>query len=241
MLDETVHIVARYERRKLNGVDDRNDLTQPARHMAHQEKERAFLRLLGRWSRAQRQSMRVLEIGCGYGDNLLQFIRWGFSPENLVGNELLEDRSEAARQLLPAKTQILRGDACELDLEEQSFDIVLQSTVFTSILNDDFQRRLASRMWSLVAPGGGVLWYDFAYNNPKNQDVRGVSSSRIKQLFPDATGTTQRITLAPPLARFVTKIHPSLYGTLNTIPFLRSHLYCWLEKSVSSNNLSKSA
>ena len=94
--------------------------------------------------------------------------------ENLVGDEFLEDRAEVARRRLPEGIKILVGDAAEVNLEEGPFDIVYQSTVFTSILDDGFQQKLADRMWKLVKPGGGVLWYDFIYNNPNNPDVRGV-------------------------------------------------------------------
>jgi len=41
------------------------------------------------------------------------------------------------------------GDAAEIDLAEGSFDIVYQSTVFTSILDNGFQQKLADRMWAL--------------------------------------------------------------------------------------------
>jgi SAM-dependent methyltransferase len=235
---ETIEIANRYERRKILGRDDQNDLAIPARYLAHQAKERAFLSLLARWSKRQRSNMRLLEIGCGCGDNLQQFIRWGFDPHNLIGNELLGERCDLARHLLPIGVEIHVGDACELMLPEGSFDIVLQSTVFTSILDDDFQRRLADRMWSLTAPGGGVLWYDFAYDNPKNPDVRGVNLHRIRKLFPSAKLTWQRITLAPPLARMVTRIHPVLYSVFDSLPYLRTHLFCWLEKPDSTSKAS---
>src|SRR5690606_20407090 len=116
--------------------------------------------------------------------NLLDLIRLGFRPEDLVGNELREDRLAEARACLPASVVLLAGDASALDLEDRSFDIVLQSTVFTSVLDDAFQERLAARMWSLVRPGGGILWYDFTWDNPRNPDVRGVSRRRVRRLFP---------------------------------------------------------
>ena len=87
-------------------------------------------------------SKRVLEVGCGAGGNLLQLMELGFLPENLVGNELLSDRATMARQRLPAAIKILVGDAAEVGLGEGPFDIVYQSTVFTSILDDGFQQKL---------------------------------------------------------------------------------------------------
>jgi hypothetical protein len=76
-----------------------------------------------------------------------------------------------ARRRLPGAIRILVGDAAEINLDQGPFDVVYQSTVFTSILDDDFQQKLADRMWALVKPGGGVLWYDFIYSNPRNPDV----------------------------------------------------------------------
>lgn len=85
-------------------------------------------------------------------------------------------------------------------------------------------------MWDLVKPGGGVLWYDFIYDNPKNPDVKGVPVSQISELFPRGKLTVWHITLAPPIARRVTKIHPCLYSILNIIPLFRTHVLCWIEK-----------
>ena len=234
--DETHQIIARYERRKTLGNGGRDSILLPHRYLSQQEKEKHYLRLFLRWGINHIAELRVLEIGCGDGVNLLQLLRWGFQPQMLVGNELLPDRCEAARRVLPSAVQILQGDATQLALPDNSFDIVLQSTVFTSILDDQFQRQLAGRMWSLVKPGGGILWYDFVYNNPKNPDVRGVNRRRIRQLFPHGRFQFQSATLAPPLARAVTTISPRLYGVFNSLPFLRTHLFCWIEKSISQTS-----
>lgn len=228
--DEVSAIVARYDRRKQFQRDVRIDILQPHRWQVQQEKERAYLRFLQRYEPDQIPLLRLLEVGCGHGSNLQQFLRWGFAPENLVGNELLPDRCEHTRRFLPESVRILPGDACGLNLPESSFDLVLQSTVFTSILDNAFQHRLANRMWSLLAPGGCILWYDFQFNNPRNPDVRGVGLSRIRELFPQGTVHSQRVALAPPIARVVSRVHPSLYTAFNTIPWLRTHLFCWIEK-----------
>jgi hypothetical protein len=55
-------------------------------------------------------------------------------------------------------------------------------------------------MWALTKPGGGVLWYDFIYNNPRNLEVRGVPLHRIRQLFPEGTIHHWKLTLARPSA-----------------------------------------
>jgi hypothetical protein len=106
----------------------------------------------------------------------------------------------------------------------------LQSTVFSSLLDDTFQQRLADVMWSWVRPGGGILWYDFIVNNPWNPDVRGLSVARVRQLFPAGRLEFRRLTLAPPIARIATRIHPSLYAVLNLCPCFRTHVLAWVSK-----------
>lgn len=229
MKHEIEEIRSRYARRqRLPGSV--YSLLSPAVYMGEQEKERClirWIRLAGLMPVAKR---RVLEIGCGTGANLLQLLRLGFAPENIVGNELLEERAAQARHILPAGIRIVTGDACRMDFGAERFDVVLQSTVFTSILDDAFQQTLADRMWSFVTPGGGILWYDYIYNNPSNPDVRGVPVRRIRELFPEGAITTWRVTLAPPISRRVTRIHPCLYTLFNCLPFLRTHVLGWIRK-----------
>ena len=102
--------------------------------------------------------------------------------------------------------------------------------MFSSLLDDAFQQHLADAMWRWVVPGGGVLWYDFVYNNPRNRDVRGVPLARIRQLFPQARIHCRKVTLAPPIARALCRLHPALYPVFNALPLLRTHVLVWLEK-----------
>ena len=80
-----------------------------------------------------------------------------------------------------------------------------------------------------MRPGGGVLVYDFAVDNPRNADVRGVPPAQLRALFPQAACRVRRVTLAPPLARTLAALHPRLPAWLN-LPPLRTHRLCWLSK-----------
>jgi SAM-dependent methyltransferase len=231
MKGEVEQIRDRYLRRDHSSRDIMYSALRSDRFMAEQEKERIFLSMLSRFDLAAIKTIKVLEIGCGGGANILQFLRWGFPPENIKGSELMPDRCAQARHLLPVAVEIIEGDALGLRLPEDSFDIVLVSTVFTSILDESFRAQLAAKIWSLVKPGGAILWYDFIYNNPSNADVTAVTRRRLLELFPEANVRIRKITLAPPIARLVCSVHPVLYSLFNLLPFLRTHLAAWLEKA----------
>lgn len=225
--DEPRAVALRYAQR----VDDgRYDPIRPEVMRARQERERALIGLLRRHLHRPLRELDVLEVGCGHGDNLLQLLRLGADPVRLVGSELLPQRATAARLRLPAATAVHEGDALALEFAPASFDLVLQFTVFTSLLDDAFQQRLADRMWQWLRPGGAVLWYDFTFDNPHNTHVRAVPMARVRALFPGATVDARRVTLAPPLARALCRVHPSLYGVANALPLLRTHVLAWLAK-----------
>lgn len=227
--DELKAISERYERRK-SIANDRYSRLNWAVHASVQERQTAIIKLLTSQGIRDLSTQRVLEVGCGTGSNLLELIQFGAVPENLVGNELLPDRIKEARARLPEAVRLFAGDASQLPLQEDLFDIVYQSTVFSSVLDDALQASLACKMWSLARPGGGILWYDFTFNNPNNPDVRGVTLSRIHELFPEGKLTIRRVTLAPPIARMVVRLHPMLYSVCNVLPVLRTHLLCYIQK-----------
>jgi len=225
--DEPQSVAERYARRS---GPERYSLLRPDVWHTVQERQRAMLRLLAGLGWTDLAQRRAAEVGCGAGGNLLELLRLGFAPENLCGAELLGDRYDQARHVLPEAVRLWQGDASQWALAPASQDLVLQSTVFSSLLDEAFRQRLAAAMWSWVAPGGGVLWYDFTVDNPRNRDVRGVPLQRIRELFPQARMRHWRVTLAPPLARKACAIHPMLYPVLNTLPLLRTHVLAWLEK-----------
>lgn len=229
--DESTAVADRYARRAANcALGDLYSSLRPEVMLARQERQRVMLTLLARHAAQPLNQLRVVEIGCGSGSNLLELASLGFDAARLVGNELLPERAAVARCQLPGATTLHEGDASTLPFEAGGFDLVYQSTVFSSLLDAAFQQRLADAMWRWVKPGGGVLWYDFTYDNPRNSDVRGVPLARLRTLFPHGRIDARRVTLAPPISRLVVRLHPAAYSVLNALPFLRTHLLCWIAK-----------
>ena len=225
--DETRAVAERYARR---ADGDRYSLLRPEVWQMVQERQRALLQLFVRLGWTDLAALRLLEVGCGGGGNLLELLRLGFDPGHLTGVDLLPERIAQARRVLPQALALHHGDALVLETPAASQDIVFVSTVFSSLLDDAVQQRLAAAMWHWVRPGGGVLWYDFTVDNPRNPDVRGVPLARLRALFPAGRVQAVRLTLAPPIARRVVRLHPSLYTVFNAVPWLRTHVLAWIAK-----------
>ncbi len=170
------------------------------------------------------EGVRFLEVGAGSGANVYGVLQLGIQPQNLYGNELLPSLASELEGRI-ARERIFVGDVRSIDPRE-SFDVVFASTVFSSILNQDLAREVAAKMWSLLKPGGVILWYDLRVDNPNNREVRGIPLAEIRSLFPESRAVRARkITLAPPIGRRVGR----LYNFVN-FPFLRSHLLALLAK-----------
>ncbi len=93
-----------------------------------------------------RERARVLDIGCGSGDNLAILHEWGFECWGL-------DQSpagvEAVRARLPVEVRL--GSIFQNDLEPGSFDLVLMSHVMEHIAEP---ARAAGEVQKLLKPGG---------------------------------------------------------------------------------------
>jgi ubiquinone/menaquinone biosynthesis C-methylase UbiE len=203
----------------------------PAYLLTVQERNSKLLRLLADKGYSSLDNTKILEVGCGTGAWLRDFVRLGARPENIWGVDLLPTRIAEARELCPSAITLKCQDATRLEFADGSFDVVLQSTVFTSILNTDVKKLLANEMLRIVRQKGLIVWYDFHVDNPRNLDVQGIGRKEIFRLFPDCDIALQKLTLAPPVGRRVAPISPSLYRLLSGIKPLCTHYLGAITKS----------
>ncbi|HZR30021.1 MAG TPA: class I SAM-dependent methyltransferase [Terriglobales bacterium] len=227
-------MVSRAEENRVKAAYDKRDESIPENFysllkvpnlLRVQELERKLARVLTRSEHQPVTNKKILEVGCGCGLWLIEFLRMGARPENLAGVDLLEERIADAKQLLPRAATLRCGNSELLDFPDGSFDIVFQSMLFSSILNRKSRRQIASEMLRVLAPGGTILWYDFFLNNPFNADVQGLRKKDIAECFPNCRIQLGATTLAPPLARSVSRNSAVLYWLLSAVPFLRSHYF----------------
>lgn len=210
-----------------SGGDDRYHASQPDVALGSAAIDVATIGALREAGITQFQQLTALEVGSGTGTNLLRLLRWGFLPENLTGCELIAGRHARARTRLPETVDLIHGDARDLP-SDAAYDVVLQSTVLSSILDDQVQEQVAATMWDCLRPGGVVLSLDLGYRNPRNDQVRAVPRRRLQELFPGQV-RARRVLLAPPVSRRL-GWHPAAYVALHAVPLLRSHLLATIRK-----------
>ncbi|MGE0471016.1 MAG: class I SAM-dependent methyltransferase [Nitrospira sp.] len=188
-----------------------------------QELERALLELLSDSGIDSLEDKAILDIGCGSGHWIREFVKLGATPENLAGIDLLDWRIDAARGTCPANVRLERGNADELRFSDQSFDLITQFTVFSSILDSNMKQKIASEMLRVLKEDGCIIWYDFFVRDPRNQDVRGITRKEILQLFPGCQVELRRVSLALPLVRMLAPYSWLLCYLLEKLKVLDTH------------------
>lgn len=226
---ERRRIVDAYDKRSLN-IEERYSYFNAANMLLIQEREACFLQALRSLGLSNLGEVTLLDVGCGDGYFVRQFIQWGAKPENITGVELLSNRLINAHRLCPAAANICFADASELPFEDGSFALVLQATMLTSVLNQSLRVQIAREMLRVLRPGGAILSYDFFVNNPRNPDVRRVTLSDLRELFPETEITARKLTLAPPLARAIAPISPMLCRILSAMKILSTHYLAVVRK-----------
>jgi SAM-dependent methyltransferase len=219
-----------YAARDARDFGGRYDYADPANLFAIHDRERRLLAALRANGLDALSSSRVLEIGCGTGFWLRSFVQWGVSPSRIVGLELDERRAQVARLRTPRGVGIVRADGARAPFADGTFDVVLQSTVFSSILDRGVRTAVAAEMLRVLGVNGTILWYDFRYNNPRNKDVAGIRLDDLGRLFPGCRISSQSVTLAPPLLRAVAPISTVAARMLSAVPPLRSHLLAFVRR-----------
>jgi len=211
-----------YEDRKHRFAEsDLYSLFNQANHFIIQQRQREVLKALKKNGITNLSNSLILEMGCGDGGVLIEYLGFGASPENLCGVDLLFDRLLHAHHILPT-SGFANADGQNLPYPSKTFDLVLQYTAISSILDVEIRRNICADMLRVLKPGGMILSYDF-WLNPTNPQTRGIRPAEIRQLFPSCTFEFRKTTLAPPLAR---KLAPLSWGAclfLESLKIFNTH------------------
>ncbi len=185
--------------------------------------------LLSRCGIADLSRLRILELGCGSGGIMEEFLSLGADPSRIFGVDLLADRLWSARAQLPA-SPLFCADGQSLPFASGSFDIALQFTAFSSILDSAIKKNMASEIVRVLTPQGALIWYDFWWN-PLNKQTKGIQLSEIRSLFPGFKLDSLKITLAPPISRLLVPRFSRAAASLEKTRLLNSHYLVILRRN----------
>ncbi len=215
--------------------EDRNDLLRNPevlfQSFAIERANIAALRSIG----LDKSSARVLDVGCGSGGGLLQFVRLGFNPANLVGIDSSAARIEQGRSLLPG-IDLRVADATQIPFTDDSFDLVFESTMLGTLESQSLLASIAAEMIRVTRRGGHIMLADWRYSRKGSGVKTAISSAKIAELFEVGRSTAvvrrERGALVPPLGRRLSRVAPSLYFLVQAmLPFAAGQVTTVLRKN----------
>ena len=185
------------------------------------ERNEAIVRALSSVGLQTLAGRRILDIGCGAGALLDLFAQHGAAASDLFGIDLLPDRIDIARASFPGMT-FFSGNAEDMQLPSESFDVVTLFTVLSSILSAEMTANLVKEVRRVVRRGGFVLVYDFRLPSPFNRHTRPVGRREIASLFQAVPVYVESLTFVPPLARRMGRLTGDWYRRMASVPAFRT-------------------
>jgi len=228
-MEEIEKIKKAYARRAHLGKDKLHSKFNPAALYNGHQIQKEIINAFKKNGINDISNKRILDVGCGVGNDLRNFVQFGANPDNLNGIDLLPESVERAKKI-SSNINFKCANAEDLPFDSNYFDIVVTFVTFTSILDSQMKKNIAKEMERVLAPQGIILWYDFFLNNPWNPDVRGVKKREIYKLFPGCKIWFKKISLIPQIIRFLAPYSWLACYLLEKIPLLRTHYLAVIHK-----------
>ncbi len=126
---------------------------------------------------------RILDIGCGLGDNSIFLAEKGFNPTcmDIVFQAIDKGKAKAEQK---AKVDFRVGDALKLDeyFEKEYFDAVIDSGFFHT-LSDHERPVFAEKLWQVLIKDGYYFMLCFSDKEPGSEGPRRISTKDIEDTF----------------------------------------------------------
>ena len=131
-----------------------------------------------------RSPARVLDAGCGTGENALFFAGRG---HKVTGIDFLDEPINRAKQKAAERgltATFLVMDALALKHLPEVFDTVIDSGLF-HVFSDEDRRRYVEGLATVLKPGGRLFLLCFSDEEPGTQGPRRVSKKELHDAFAD--------------------------------------------------------
>lgn len=161
-----------------------------------QEMERDFIKLLREYGLVPLEDKRLLDVGTAGGYFLRSLLKYGVSPANLFGVDIWEGRLIDGHRRLPALT-LLCADGRALPFPSESFDIVVQTTMLSSVLDRGIRRQIGNEIIRVLKKSGMAFSFDFRFKRPGDCDVCAITLRELEDTFAGCN-VAVRTCCAPP-------------------------------------------
>lgn len=178
----------------------------------------------------------VLDVGCGTGGDLCELVKLGYLPDRITGIDILQERIDKACLIYP-NARFIHCDAASTGFEDNTFDLVFESTMFATLTDHDIRKTISSEMVRVCKPGGYLVLVDWRFPKLGDRTFKALTKRQVNLLFGLDSFTrliqVSKGALIPPIGRFLSARAPSIYFLVCAImPFLIGQIVYLLQKNV---------
>ena len=156
---------------------------------------------------------KILYVGVGGGMELLQFSYFSRQKGGVTGVDVVEEMLEASgKNLILAEeendwfqrefVELIKGDAMNLPIEDESIDVAAQNCLFNIFKKEDLQKAIAE-MYRVLKPHGRLVMSDPICEQPMNDSLR--NDDRLRALC---------LSGSIPLKQYVKMLTDAGFGTV---------------------------
>lgn len=187
-----------------------------------------------------RPDLVAVDLGAGDGNDVGPLRRTLGVSARLVAVDL---RCEALQGLRRsgAPVEVVAAHASRLPFRDRGVDLILQSTMLSSVLSAERREAIYAEVRRVLGPGGLFVSLDMRLPNPRNPNIAPVRRAELRRAFRGWSCGARALILAPPLQRALGSISPRLARAAEAIPFLRSHLLFWARRPGAGDGASEGA
>ena len=136
---------------------------------------------------------RVLDIGCGAGNNTLKLLQYA-SPFYCALIDLSLPMLEKARERISSvssgKIKTIQGDFRKIDLPDQEYDVIFAAAVLHHLRDDQDWEKAFNKLYSLTAPGGSIWITDLVSN--ESEEIHSLMWERYGEYLCSISGADYR-------------------------------------------------
>ncbi|MBI5558238.1 MAG: class I SAM-dependent methyltransferase [Deltaproteobacteria bacterium] len=146
---------------------------------------------------------RVLDIGCGAGNNTIMLRQRSATPFDCdlvdLSLPMLTRASERIRSNNTGKVRLLQGDFRTIELQSEGYDVILAATVLHHLRDDKDWETAFRKIHTLTAPGGSVWITDLVSH--ETEAIRQLMWLRYEEYLVELGGTAYRDQVVAYIAR----------------------------------------